>query len=176
MRSSSGRFTLPNVVGHGAVPNIPRMCSCVASRFETTVEGTFSALRIWKRSTTPLMTKEADLTSRSIGFVLCALALLGGASRAGAQEPRTVTITAKRFQFTPSEVTLKRGETVRLELRSEDVVHGFFMRQLGIDTEIQPGKTTEVVLTPQTAGRFTTICDHFCGSGHGNMKMTIVVE
>ncbi len=35
---------------------------------------------------------------------------------------------------------------------------------------------TDVVLTPQTAGRFTTICDHFCGSGHGNMKMTIVVE
>lgn len=116
------------------------------------------------------------MTTRSIGFVLCALALLGGVPRACAEEPRIVTITAKRFQFTPSEVTLKRGDTVKLELRSEDVVHGFFMKKLGIDTEIQPGKTTEVVLTPRTAGRFTTICDHFCGSGHGNMKMTIVVE
>lgn len=65
---------------------------------------------------------------------------------------------------------------MKLELRSEDVVHGFLMKTLGIDAEIRPGKTTEVVLTPQTAGRFTTICDHFCGSGHGNMKMTIVVE
>ncbi len=116
------------------------------------------------------------MMKRSIGFVLCALALLGGAPRAGAQEPRVVTITAKRFQFTPNEVTVTRGETVKLQLRSEDVVHGFFMKKLGIDTEIQPGKTTDVVLTPQTAGRFTTICDHFCGSGHGNMKMTIVVE
>jgi cytochrome c oxidase subunit 2 len=116
------------------------------------------------------------MMTRSMRWMLCALALLGGAPGAGAQEPRVVTITAKRFQFTPSEVTVKRGETVKLELRSEDVVHGFFMKTLGIDTEIYPGKTTEVVLTPQTAGRFTTICDHFCGSGHGNMKMTIVVE
>jgi cytochrome c oxidase subunit II len=114
--------------------------------------------------------------TRSIGFMLCALALLGGGPRAGAQEPRVVSITAKRFQFTPNDVTLKRGEPVKLLLRSEDVVHGFFMKTLGIDTEIQPGKVTEVVLTPQTVGRFTTICDHFCGSGHGNMKMTIVVE
>jgi len=31
-------------------------------------------------------------------------------------------------------------------------------------------------ITPPIAGTFTTICDIFCGSGHGNMKMTIVVE
>ena len=28
----------------------------------------------------------------------------------------------------------------------------------------------------QKAGRYAAICDHYCGSGHGNMKMTIVVE
>jgi len=114
--------------------------------------------------------------TRSIG-VVCALSLLaGGAPRARAQEPRVVEITARRFQFTPSQVTLKRGETVKLLLRSEDVVHGLYMKKLGIDTEIQPGKTTEVLVTPAIAGRFTAICDHFCGSGHGNMKMTILVE
>lgn len=89
---------------------------------------------------------------------------------------RVVEIAAKRFQFTPSEVTLKRGEKVRLVLRSEDVVHGFFSRPLGIDADIRPGSPTEIVITPRTAGRFLTICDHFCGSGHGNMNMTFVVE
>ena len=113
---------------------------------------------------------------KTIGVVLGALALLGSAPRAGAQEPAIVNITAKRFQFTPSEVKLKQGVPARLELRSEDVVHGFYMKALGIDTEIQPGKTTEVVVTPKAPGRYTTICHHFCGSGHGNMKMTIVVE
>ncbi len=48
------------------------------------------------------------------------------------------------------------------------MTHGFLQKALGIDATIKPGATAEVVLTPQTAGRFTTICDHFCGAGHGN--------
>jgi len=90
--------------------------------------------------------------------------------------PRVVEITAKRFGFTPDQVTLKKGETVTLRLHSEDVTHGFFMRKLKIDTEVEAGKTTDVTITPETAGSYTTICDHFCGANHGNMKMTIVVE
>jgi len=93
-----------------------------------------------------------------------------------AEEPRVITITAKRFEFSPKEITIQQGETVKLLLRTDDVTHGFFVRPLGIDEEIVPGKTTEVVVTPRTQGRYTTICDHFCGAGHGGMKMTIVVE
>lgn len=89
--------------------------------------------------------------------------------------PRTVEIVARRFQFTPAEVTLRRGEPVVLRLRSEDVTHGFFTRALGLDATITPGAPLELPLTPTTAGRFPVICDHFCGSGHGGMKMTIVV-
>ena len=96
--------------------------------------------------------------------------------KVSAQGPRVVDVTAKRFAFAPSSITLKKGETVTLRIRSEDVTHGFFSRQLKIDETIEPGKTEEVTLTPQTAGTFTTICDHFCGAGHGNMSMTIVVE
>jgi len=101
---------------------------------------------------------------------------VGGSVVRGAEEPRTITITAKRFEFTPREITLKAGETVRLELTTEDVTHGFFVKPLGIDEVIVPGQPTQVVVTPTTAGRYTTICDHFCGAGHGGMKMTIVVE
>ena len=96
--------------------------------------------------------------------------------KVSAQEPRVIDITAKKFAFAPSSITLKKGETVTLRIRSEDVTHGFFSRQLKIDETIEPGKTEEVTVTPQTAGTFTTICDHFCGAGHGNMSMTIVVE
>jgi cytochrome c oxidase subunit II len=87
-----------------------------------------------------------------------------------------IQITAKRFAFTPASITVKRGERVTLRLHSEDVTHGFFMRALKIDEVIEPGQTKDVVLTPQTAGTFTTICDHFCGVNHGSMNMTIVVE
>ena len=93
-----------------------------------------------------------------------------------ANSPRVVEITAKRFGFTPDQVTLKKGETVTLRLHSEDVTHGFFMRKLKIDSEVEAGKTSDITITPDTPGAYTTICDHFCGANHGNMKMTIVVE
>ena len=112
------------------------------------------------------------------GALAVVAGLLAAASpRARAEEgPRVIVITAKRFEFSPKEITLRRGETVRLQLKSEDVTHGLFVRPLGIDTDIAPGETTEVTVTPQVAGRYRAICDHFCGAGHGGMKMTIVVE
>jgi cytochrome c oxidase subunit II len=93
-----------------------------------------------------------------------------------ANPPRTVEIHAKRYSFDPPVVTLKRGETVKLLLTSEDRTHGFFVRALGIDADIPAGRTTEVTVTPTTAGTFTTICDHYCGLGHNGMKMKIVVQ
>ncbi len=108
---------------------------------------------------------------------LLAAALLAAVPLPGrAEGPRVVEITARRFQFTPAEIHLRKGEPVVLRLRSEDVVHGFFERTLGIDATITPGPATELRITPTTPGRHTVICDHFCGSGHGGMKMTIVVE
>jgi cytochrome c oxidase subunit 2 len=108
---------------------------------------------------------------------LSLLVLLAGSGyRAQASSPRVIDITAKRFGFTPDQIVLKKGETVTLRLHSGDVTHGFFMRKLKIDTEVEAGKTTDVTITPDTPGSYTTICDHFCGANHGNMKMTIVVE
>jgi cytochrome c oxidase subunit 2 len=95
---------------------------------------------------------------------------------AHADSPRVVEITAKRFEFSPNKITLKKGEPVTLRLTTADVVHGFFLRPLKIDELISPEKPTEITITPETAGTFTTICDHFCGVNHGNMKMTVVVE
>ena len=102
------------------------------------------------------------------------LAVAAGGSRP-AEEPRVIAIAAKRFEFSPREITLKVGETVKLRLTTGDVTHGFFAKPLGIDEVIVPGQTTEVMLTAKAPGRYTTICDHFCGAGHGGMKMTIVV-
>ncbi len=109
-------------------------------------------------------------------LVLPGLAMLHGTSSVHADDIPVVEITAKRFSFTPDKITLKKGQSVKLRLHSEDVTHGFFLRPLKLDEEIPAGQTIEVTLTPQVAGSFTTICDHFCGANHGNMNMTIVVE
>ena len=122
--------------------------------------------------------------SNVLGFLAAALVLssLPASTAAAAteadkpEEPRVVSITAKRFEFVPSTITLKKGETVKLVVKSEDVTHGLFLRSLKIDTDLAPGETREITVTPQTAGTFNAICHHFCGSGHGGMKLTVVVE
>jgi cytochrome c oxidase subunit II len=109
-------------------------------------------------------------------LALVMLLALGAPRKAHADGgPRIIEITAKRFAFSPNQITIKKGETVKLRLTTEDVTHGFFMRALKIDEDVEPGKPTEITLTPQSAGTFTTICDHFCGANHGNMNMTITV-
>jgi cytochrome c oxidase subunit II len=92
-----------------------------------------------------------------------------------AVEPKVIEITAKKFEFSPNEITLKKGEPVILRLTSSDRVHGFMAKPLKIDTDIAAGKTTDVSVTPDTAGDFMVICDHYCGTGHGNMKMKVSV-
>lgn len=116
--------------------------------------------------------------TRLSAFVLCFLttAALPGGKKARAGDVPVVEITAKRFAFSPDRITLKKGQTVKLRLHSADVTHGFFLRPLKLDEEIPAGQTIEVTVTPETAGTYMTICDHFCGANHGNMNMTIVVE
>ena len=115
---------------------------------------------------------------RKVLFAILAVTLMGMTvtHQVKADGPRMIEITAKRFAFTPNQITLKKGEPVILRLKSEDVTHGFFMRKLKIDSEVEAGKTSDITITPDTPGTYTTICDHFCGANHGNMKMTIVVE
>jgi cytochrome c oxidase subunit 2 len=114
--------------------------------------------------------------ANTLTLLVLTSALLSGTSRGHANDLPAIDITAKRFAFSPDKITLKKGQTVKLRLHSEDVTHGFFLRPLKLDEEIPAGQTIEVMVTPQVAGTFLSICDHFCGANHGNMNMTIVVE
>jgi len=123
------------------------------------------------------VTRQSTFRVAAAGLALVASLLAVASPPARAQdEPRVIVITAKRFEFSPNQITLAKGETVKLQIKSEDVTHGLFVRPLGIDAEIAPGRVTELTLTPETAGTYRAICDHFCGAGHGGMKMRIVVR
>jgi cytochrome c oxidase subunit II len=89
--------------------------------------------------------------------------------------PRRIEVSAKRFNFTPGELTLKKGEPVVLVLKSEDATHGLRIKELGIDVKVPKGQTSEVPFTPDKTGDFMGHCSNFCGSGHGSMMLTIHV-
>jgi cytochrome c oxidase subunit II len=84
-------------------------------------------------------------------------------------------VTAKKFEFTPDTITLKKGEPVVLVLSSQDRKHGFNLRGFGIHADVNPGEVARVRFTPNKTGRFTFSCDVFCGEGHEDMTGTVVV-
>ena len=102
--------------------------------------------------------------------------LLLAVAASGQPVPRVVDISAKRFEFAPNVITLKKDEPVTIRLSSMDRAHGLLIDALGVDLDAEEGKPGEVTITPHETGRFPAICDHYCGSGHGNMKMLFVVE
>jgi cytochrome c oxidase subunit II len=116
----------------------------------------------------------------ALGIALAALTpnatlVRGQAVASAAVQPQVIEITAKKYEFSPSQVTLKKGQPVILRLTSTDRIHGFMSRALKVDTDITPGKTTYIAITPAADGTFMVICDHYCGTGHGNMKMKVTV-
>jgi cytochrome c oxidase subunit II len=91
------------------------------------------------------------------------------------QPQHRIDITAQRFSFTPNEITIKKGQEVTLVIRSADVSHGLVIEDLGVKTEVKKGQTAEVTFTAATAGTFGGKCAHFCGKGHGSMKLVVHV-
>ncbi len=91
--------------------------------------------------------------------------------------PRRIEVAARRFEYTPSEITLKKGEPVVLVLKSVDVDHGLRLKELGVDAKVNKGQTSDIPFTPTMAGTFVGHCSVFCGSGHGKMTLTLhIVE
>ena len=119
----------------------------------------------------------------SVAFVVVCLGLLGVAggwrhlasARVSAGAEQVIHLTAKRFEYTPSEITLKKGVPVVLEITSLDRDHGFKVPELGVRADVKPGETTRVRIVPDRTGRFEFRCDVFCGSGHEDMAGELVV-
>jgi len=88
---------------------------------------------------------------------------------------QVIKITAKRYEYSPNTITVKKGIPVALEFTSLDRLHGFSCPGLAIRTDVVPGKVTTLRFVPQKAGTFPFHCDNFCGSGHEGMTGTIIV-
>lgn len=91
-------------------------------------------------------------------------------------EVKTFNITAKKWEFIPSTITVKKGDTVRLNITSIDVDHGLAISAFNINETLKPNQTVTVEFVADQTGSFNMFCSVFCGSGHGEMSGTLVVE
>jgi hypothetical protein len=81
------------------------------------------------------------------------LALSGGAFAAG-PAPADLEVMVSSSGFRPKVLRLRRGESVRLVLRSSDREHCFAVDELRIEKRVLPGRETWLDLTPERVGSF----------------------
>jgi len=97
------------------------------------------------------------------------------AARAAEPPAKVIKIVAKRFDYTPGQLTLKKGEPVIFELTTRDVLMGFNLPDFNLRADMVPEKVTRVRFVPDRTGTFTFLCDVFCGEGHERMQGTLTV-
>ena len=99
--------------------------------------------------------------------------------------PMTIKVYAQQFAWRfeyPQSNNLKSEELVlpvdrgiELEMESADVIHSFWIPEMGQKQDLVPGIETNLVLTPTRTGTFTLICTELCGLGHATMRAPVRV-
>jgi cytochrome c oxidase subunit 2 len=107
--------------------------------------------------------------------------------------PQVIEVSAKKYEFTPAEIHVRKGAKVELKVHSEDETHGIKLsdRADGADPASAPGllfgepgqngkvkKHVDQIIdfTAQEAGTYDFKCAKICGFGHGSMKGKLIVD
>ena len=74
-----------------------------------------------------------------------------------------------------STLVLPAGREVDLQLRSLDVIHGFFIPGMRLKENAVPGLVLHIHFTPVVTGTYPILCSQVCGLGHARMQARLVV-
>jgi cytochrome c oxidase subunit II len=77
---------------------------------------------------------------------------------------------------TANEIHIPVGETVRLTLRADDVIHSFWVPNLHGKKDLIPGQVNLLYLSADRPGTFRGQCAEFCGAQHAHMALFVVAE
>src|SRR5512137_3052212 len=97
----------------------------------------------------------------------------------------TVEVKAQQYawQFyypdqdiTTSELHIPQDHQVHLKLRSNDVIHSFWVPAFRIKKDVMPDRVTETYITGTDLGTYPVVCTELCGAGHAVMRSQVVVE
>ena len=83
---------------------------------------------------------------------------------------------AWRFQypddgdFMSNELVMPLDRTIQFEMTSADVIHSFWIPEMGQKQDLLPGIETKIVITPTKLGSYTLVCTELCGAGHATMR------
>ena len=75
-----------------------------------------------------------------------------------------------------ADLHLKINQPVKVELRSLDVLHNFYVPQFRAKMDTLPGIITYYWFTPTKTGDFEILCAEYCGTGHYAMRGKVLVD
>jgi len=105
-----------------------------------------------------------------------------------AATPGALEVTVRAWQWwwefeypslgivTANELHLPAGQPVTLRLEGRDVIHSFWIPQLGGKRDVIPGRVNRLSFTPEVPGEYPGQCAEFCGVSHANMRKRVIVE
>lgn len=77
---------------------------------------------------------------------------------------------------TANEIHLPVNEPVEFKLKSEDVIHAFWIPSLGGKVDMMPGRENRLKLHPTRVGVYRGVCAEYCGEAHTQMAFDVIVE
>lgn len=89
--------------------------------------------------------------------------------------PRDEADAAAGPLVTANEVMIPEGADVVFNLRSNNVIHSFWVPQLSGKTDVMPGHNNRMQFTADTVGEFYGECAEFCGGAHAWMRFKVIV-
>ncbi|CAH0345638.1 cytochrome c oxidase subunit II [Bacillus sp. CECT 9360] len=90
-----------------------------------------------------------------------------------------LVIVASAFNYDLGEddktITIPKGAKLTYKVATTDVVHGFSVAGTNVNMIVEPGYVSELAVTHEKTGKFTVVCNEYCGTGHHMMYGTIEV-
>jgi cytochrome c oxidase subunit II len=81
----------------------------------------------------------------------------------------TVTMVAARYGFFPPVIEVPVDTQVKFRIASADVLHGVHVPYTNAASMIVPGYVSEFTTTFPKTGKFSFLCNEYCGLGHDSM-------
>jgi len=77
---------------------------------------------------------------------------------------------------TANELHLPVGIPAKITLKSNDVIHSFWVPNLSGKQDLIPGRVNDLVLRPVRTGQYRGQCAEFCGLQHAHMALDVTVQ
>jgi cytochrome c oxidase subunit II len=77
---------------------------------------------------------------------------------------------AGRDDIVVPTLTVPVNREVQLLIRSQDVIHNFYVRELRLQQDAVPGMEIPIHFTADTIGQYEIVCTQLCGLGHYRMR------